>query len=94
MKIPIRLKQYKVNNKTTSFNLWSGIKNIIQNFRVIFAGKVLTGGSAFYVISEDVDILRDVSLILDKEDGTYKFVNTPEGQHTSMLEISENVRES
>ncbi len=90
MEIPIRIKYVKKNNSTTKFDFWSGVKNFLLNIKIIFTSRILTGGQAFYITKEDVEILQDVSLVIENGEG--KFIKTPKGEHSSMLELTKNVK--
>ena len=90
MKIPIRIKEYALKKENSSFDLLGGIINFI-NIKLIFTNKLMHSGSAFIINDNEIIIVRDVSLM--KENGEYKFIDTPEGEHQTSIEISQNIRD-
>ncbi len=88
MKIPIRIIIEKVNSKETKFSFWKGVKNFLNNIKILFTQGILTSGSAFYRTTKNAEILEDYSLFKSPNREVFEFMKTLPNSPNGILEIT------
>jgi len=87
MDILLRASQYKVIKKGKNhFSLKKWLKNIVENFKKIFCGELLSGGTSFILKGQEEELIVDKSLVFENEQ--IKWIDTPNEDNNISLSIS------
>ena len=66
-----------------------GLETLWFNLKSLFTHRILLGSHGWYKVIEDINIVEDVSLII--ENGEIKFIPTPSENKKVALEITQNI---